>query len=52
MLTLYVNTTLVVPLFSLTNPFLARKCPAISLFENLFQYDHLLLWSYNWVVQR
>ena len=29
------------PLLSLTNLFLARKCPVISLFENLVQYDHL-----------
>ena len=29
------------PSFTLTNLFLARKCPVISLFENLVQYDHL-----------
>ena len=29
------------PLLRLTNLFLARKCPVISLFENLVQYDHL-----------
>ena len=39
-LTLYVNTTLF-PSFTLTNLFLARKFPVISLFENLAQYDHL-----------
>ena len=39
-LTLYVNTTLF-PSFTLTNLFLARKCPVISVFENLVQCDHL-----------
>ena len=46
-LTLYINTTLVVPLCGeVDESFSGSKMSCISLFENLVQYDHLLLWSY------